>query len=325
MHRRTFGTGLGGLALAGAGHGRGAAAQGEGRWPSREISLVTGFGPGAATDLIARTLAAHMEKTLGVSVIVRNTPGAGGTLGPGRVAQSRPDGYTFGLVAASAVLVAPLTMDLPYKPWESFDFLAGTSELRISVAIGPSLGDVRTMEDFVAAGRRRRISFASTNPGSAVSFFDLARMTGADLSYVAFGSITDAAAQVAGGHLDAYTGTVESIPLVRSGQLRMLASASVDRWPEFPDVPTLRELGYDTVTRQLVGFAGPAGLPPTVRNRLEAALLAAARDPAVQARLEAASIASRPMGRAEYVAALREVQPGIEAALRAAGVVRAAR
>jgi tripartite-type tricarboxylate transporter receptor subunit TctC len=324
MHRRNLARGLGGLASLAAA-GLPAAAQGPERWPSREISLVTGFGPGASTDLIARTLGAHMEKALGVSVIVRNTPGAGGTLGPGRVAQSRPDGYTFGLVAASAVLVAPLTMDLPYKPWESFDFLAGTSELRISVAIGPSLGDVRTMEDFVAAGRRRRISFASTNPGSAVSFFDLARMTGADLSYVAFGSITDAAAQVAGGHLDAYTGTVESIPLVRSGQLRMLASASVDRWPEFPDVPTLRELGYDTVTRQLVGFAGPAGLPPTVRNRLEAALLAAARDPAVQARLEAASIASRPMGRAEYVAALREVQPGIEAALRAAGVVRAAR
>jgi tripartite-type tricarboxylate transporter receptor subunit TctC len=321
MHRRAFGAGLGGLALVAARAGR-AAAQGEGRWPSREIAMITGFGPGAATDLIARTLAAHMEKTLGVSVIVRNTPGAGGTLGPGRVAQSRPDGYTFGLVAASAVLVAPLTMDLPYKPWESFDFLAGTSELRISVAVGPSLPEVRTLADFVAAGRRRRISFASTNPGSAVSFFDLARLTGADLSYVAFGSLTDAAAQVAGGHLDAYTGTVESIPLVRGGQVRMLASASVDRWPEFPDVPTLRELGYDTVTRQLVGFAGPAGLPPAIRDRLEAALLAAARDPAVQARLEGASIASRPMGRDEYLAALREVQPAIEAALRAAGMVR---
>jgi tripartite-type tricarboxylate transporter receptor subunit TctC len=250
MHRRNLARGLGGLASLAAAAGRlPAAAQGPERWPSREISLVTGFGPGASTDLIARTLGAHMEKALGVSVIVRNTPGAGGTLGPGRVAQSRPDGYTFGLVAASAVLVAPLTMDLPYKPWESFDFLAGTSELRIAVTVGPSLPEVRTVGDLVAAGKRRRISFASTNPGSAVSFFDLARMTGADLSYVAFGSITDAAAQVAGGHLDAYTGTVESIPLVRSGQLRMLASASVDRWPEFPDVPTLRELGYDTVTR----------------------------------------------------------------------------
>ncbi|MFC7540006.1 tripartite tricarboxylate transporter substrate-binding protein [Siccirubricoccus deserti] len=68
---------------------------------------------------------------------MRNTPGAGGTLGPTRIAQSRPDGYTFGLVGFSALVVAPLTMDLPYKPWESFDFLACTSELRIGVPVGP--------------------------------------------------------------------------------------------------------------------------------------------------------------------------------------------
>ena len=79
------------------------------------------------------------------------------------------------------------------------------------------------------------------------------------------------------------------------------------------------------MTRQLVGFAGPAGLPPPIRDRLEAALLAAARDPGVQARLENASIASRPMPRDEYIAALREVQPGIEAALRAAGMARGPR
>ena len=78
MHRRSL---LGGLALA-APAIRGAAAQTEGRWPNREMSLVTGFGPGGGTDLVARAVAAHMEKTFGVSVVVRNTPGAGGTLGP---------------------------------------------------------------------------------------------------------------------------------------------------------------------------------------------------------------------------------------------------
>lgn len=289
-------------------------------WPNREISLITGFGPGGGTDVVARALAAHMEKTLGVSVVVRNMPGAGGTLGPAAVARARPDGYTFGLVAASALLVAPLTMDTPYKPWESFDFLCGTSELRIGIPAGPSLPEVRTLADFIEAGKRRPLTFATTNPGSAVSFFDLKRMTGADLNYVAYGSITDAATAVAGGHVDSYTGTPEMIPLVRGGQLRMLASASVDRWPEFPDVPTLRELGFDTVTRQLIGFATPAGVPPAIHAKLAAALLDAAKDPGVQARQAATSIAARPMTREEYIAALREVQPGIVAALRAAGV-----
>ena len=322
MQRRIITAGLGGLlalpALAREGLAQGDAA----RWPTREISLVTGFGPGGGTDLVARALAGHMEKSLGVSVIVRNMPGAGGTLGPAFVARSRPDGYTFGLVAASAILVAPLIMETPYRPWESFDFLAGTSELRIGWPVGPSLPDVRTLEDLIAAGKRRRITFGTTNAGAAVSFFDLARMTGADFAYVAFSSITEAAAQVAGGHLDTYTGTPEMIPLVKGGQLRMVASASVDRWPEFPEVPTLRERGFDTVTRQLIGFAGPAGLPVAVRDKLATALLAAAHDRAVQERQAGASVAPRPMTREEYLAALREVQPGIERALQAAGVMR---
>ncbi len=313
MRRRTL---LAGMTLATP-----ALAQGE-RWPSREISLVTGFGPGGGTDVVARAIAAHMERTLGVAIPVRNTPGAGGTLGPGRIAQSRPDGYTFGLVGLSALVVAPLTMDVPYKPWESFDFLGCTSELRIGVPVGPSMPNVRTLADFIAEGKRRPITVASTNPGSAVSFFDLARLAGIQISYVPFGSITEAASQVAGGHVDTYSGTSEMIGLVRGGQLRMLASASVDRWPDFPDVPTLIEQGYETTTRQLIIWAGPAGMPAPVRERLEAALMAAARDPEVQARQAAGGIASRVIEGARTLAAIREVQPGVEAALIASGMSR---
>jgi tripartite-type tricarboxylate transporter receptor subunit TctC len=292
------------------------------RWPSRELQLVTGFGPGGGTDVVARAIAAHMEKSLGVSVVVRNTPGAGGTLGPGRIAQARPDGYTFGLVGLSALVVAPLTMDLPYKPWESFDFLACTSELRIGVPVGPSLPNVRTLEDFIAEGRRRSLNIASTNPGSAVSFFDLARLSGLQMTYVQISSITEAATQVAGGHVDSYTGTSEMIQLVKGGNLRMVASASVDRWPEFPEVPTLIEQGYETATRQPIIWAGPAGLPVPIRDRLEAALLAAARDPEVLMRQQATSIAPRPLSRVDAMTLLREVRPGVEAALTASGMVR---
>ena len=79
------------------------------------------------------------------------------------------------------------------------------------------------------------------------------------ITYVQISSITEAATQVAGGHIDSYTGTSEMIGLVKGGNLRMLASASVDRWPEFPEVPTLIELGYETATRQPIIWAGPAG------------------------------------------------------------------
>lgn len=322
MHRRgllgAFALSVPAIQTAAAQGGAGAAD----RWPNREIQLVTGFGPGGGTDLIARAVAAHMEKALGVPVVVRNTPGAGGTLGPTRIAQSRPDGYTFGLVGFSALVVAPLTMDLPYKPWESFEFLGITSELRIGIPVGPSLPNVRTLADLIAEGKRRPLTFASTNPGSAVSFFDLQRLTGIQMTYVQIPSITEAASQVAGGHIDSYTGTSEMIGLVRGGNLRMVASASIDRWPEFPEVPTLIEQGYETATRQLIIWAGPAGLPPPIRERLESALMAAAGSPEVLARQQTASIAPRLVPRDKAMALMQEVRPGVEAALVAAGQVR---
>jgi tripartite-type tricarboxylate transporter receptor subunit TctC len=102
----------------------------------------------------------------------------------------------------------------------------------------------------------------------------------------------------------------------------MLASASVDRWPEFPTVPTLIEQGYETATRQPIIWAGPAGLPAPIRARLEAALLDAAADPEVLARQQATSIASRPLGREAALAMLHDIRPGVEAALAASGMRR---
>ena len=315
MHRRAL--------IAGAALAMPAVAQ-TAPWPSREIQLVTGFGPGGGTDVVARSVAGHMERALGVSVIVRNTPGAGGTLGPARIAASRPDGYTFGLVGLSALVVAPLTMEVPYRPFESFDFLGTTSELRVGFPVGPSMPNIRRVADFVAEAQRRPVTFASTNPGSAVAMFELQRMAGFEMSYVQFGSITDAAAQVAGGHIDTYTGTSEMIGLVRGGNLRLLASASVDRWPEFPETPTLIEQGFETATRQPIIWAGPAGLPPAIRERLGQALLTAARDPEVQLRQTNASIGIRVLDAPATMALIQQIRPGVEAALRAAGMVRRA-
>jgi tripartite-type tricarboxylate transporter receptor subunit TctC len=96
----------------------------------------------------------------------------------------------------------------------------------------------------------------------------------------------------------------------------------VDRWPEFPEVPTLIEQGYNTATRQLIIWAGPAGLPAPIRGRLEAALMAAAHDPEVLARQNNASIASRPVSSADTKALIQVVRPGVEAALTASGMTR---
>ena len=215
-------------------------------------------------------------------------------------------------------------MDLPYKPWEAFDFLACTSELRIGVPVGPSLPQVRTLADFIAEGRKRSLTIASTNPGSAVSFFDLARLSGLQMTYVQISSITQAATQVAGGHIDSYTGTSEMIGLVKGGNLRMIASASVDRWPQFPEVPTLIEQGFETATRQPIIWAG-AGRPAAGHPR-PAGSRAARRGAGIrrywprqqsgQHAPSAAQAASMPWR------CCGDVRPGVEAALAASGMIR---
>lgn len=311
--------GAGGL-LAAPAMSRVASAQAA--WPTREIQMLVGFGAGGGADLVARTVAAHMERILGVPVVVRNLTGASGTIAPGRVAESPPDGYTIGQISGAAVVTSPLTMPVRYRPWESFDFLGCAAELRQAIVVGRKLPEVRTMADFIALARRQNISFGQSNPGSAVSMFELIRLAGIQLTWVPYANISEAVAAVAGGHLESMMGSSEVAPLIRSGDMRMLAAASIDRWPDFPEVPTLRELGWNTVTRQPVGFAAPAGLPRHIRERLEAAILIAGRDAETERRWAAVGIAARPLNGDDFLTLLRDMQEPIRNALQLAGMLR---
>jgi tripartite-type tricarboxylate transporter receptor subunit TctC len=299
-----------------------AIAQGAGGWPNREITMIVAFGPGGGADLVARTVASHMETRLGVPVIVRNMPGASGTIGPSRVAEAKPDGYTIGQISGAAVVTTPLTMRVPYKPWESFDFLGCSAELLQSIVVGKKLAEIRTLDQFIELGRRQNIDFGQSNPGSAVSMFELGTLANLKLSWIPYPNINEAVAAVAGGHLDSMVGSSEVAGLVKSGELRMLAASSVDRWPDFPDVPTLRERGWDTATRQPVGFAAPAGLPPAISERLEAAIVSAGHDAGLQRRWASIAVAPRPLDSRGFKALLIEMQGPIRNALQRSGMLR---
>jgi tripartite-type tricarboxylate transporter receptor subunit TctC len=301
-----------------------ASAQGSERsWPSREISVLVGYGAGGATDLMCRAVAGHLSAVLKVPVNVRNLPGGAGTIAPARLATMRPDGYTIGHLGIGALNSGPLMMDVPYKPWEAFTFLAGAGELRFGVCAGPSLAEVKSLPDLIEVAKRRRVTFCQSNPISATAMFDLARLTGGQFEYVQFPSITDGLAQVAGGHLDLAIGSSEILGLVKSGDLRLLASASADRWPDFPGTPTLREFGYEAVSRTPSGFGAPAGLPEPIRARLEAALEAAVRSPEVTAQLGALGIVPLPLGGAAFRAMMQDIEPSVARVLRLANMLRA--
>jgi tripartite-type tricarboxylate transporter receptor subunit TctC len=310
---------MAGLPLLGS--AKAALAQGR-AWPEHEISMMVGFGAGGASDLMCRAIAGHTGTRLKVPVVVRNQPGAGGTIAAARTAQAKPDGYTIGHIGTGALIGGPLTAPVPYKPREAFSFIACVAELRFGICVGRHLTGVTTLQDLVALSKTRRVTYCQTNPISAIAMFALTRLTGGEFEYIQFASIADGLAQVAGGHLDAVIGSSEILGMVSSGDLRLLASAGVDRWPDFPAVPTLQELGYDAVTRTPSGFCLPAGTPEPIRARFEQAMLAAVQDKEVLAQFAQLGIKPLALDGAGFETLMHELEPGIESALRTAGMLK---
>jgi tripartite-type tricarboxylate transporter receptor subunit TctC len=289
-------------------------------WPSREITLINNFPPGAATDLTARILARSIEKQLGATVVVKNVPGGAGQLGPAELAASKPDGYTMGLVGTSTYLTAPHMMDVPFDAWKAFAPIAQASELRYGLAV-PSTSPIKTVDDFIAASKKKRLTYSSTSPNNVVALFQLAKLTGANLRWVVFNGGNEAVLQAVGGHVDAVLqSATEMKPQIEAGKLRLLASASPARWAEYPEVKTLRELGYEASSPGPMGYAFPAGTDPKIRDRMEEAFKGALTDPEVQKQIQALGIVPEYRSGSDFIKYLRDLQQPLLVVLTESGM-----
>lgn len=323
MNRRSLLLGtstIAGLGLAGLSVG--AARASNHAWPNREISLVNGFPAGAGTDLVTRAIAQDVEKRIKGTIVVKNVVGGGGSLGPAQVAQSAPDGYTMVLTGMASIIVLPRLQDLPYKPWESFDFIAGVAELRYGIGVRAE-SPIKSIDDLIAEGKKRRVTYSSNSPINIVAMFQLAKSTGANLRWVPFGGGAESVTQALGGHVDAVIQSVtEMKPHVESGKLRLLASASASRWSEFPDIRTLRELGHDAVSTSVMGYAFPRGVDPAIRQKMDDAYFAAMNDPAVQKAVTDLGMVPRPMRGPDFRAFLQAAEPALVQILRDADMLK---
>lgn len=196
-------------------------------WPRKEITLINNFPPGSATELTARAIARNIEKTLGVTVVVKSIPGAAGQLGPAELARSAPDGYTMGLVGSSTYLTAPHMMDVPFKAWDAFDLIAQATELRYGIGVAKN-SPITSIEDMIAKSKQKRLTYSSTSPNNVLPMFQLNKFNGANLRWIVFAGGSESVLQAVGGHVDitlqSYT---EMKPQLDSGALRLLASTSL--------------------------------------------------------------------------------------------------
>jgi tripartite-type tricarboxylate transporter receptor subunit TctC len=288
-------------------------------WPAREITIIVAVGPGSSADAIARGVARVASRELQAPVQVKNVLGGAGLTGFAELAASKPDGYTFGLVNVGGLLVFPHIMKVPYT-WDSFSFLGGVAENYFGVGIAAN-SPIKTIEDLVAAAKTRRVTYSASAIMNGVAMIQLGNATGVKFQFVPSSTQPEAVAQAVGGHVDVVLQTpADLVPLIEGKQLRLLASATDYRWPNYPDVKTLKEMGYNAASVVPLGFACPAAVPQDIKAKLEKAVAAAATDPELVATMRNLTIRPRTMTSVEFHDAIKSQSATVEGILVAAGM-----
>ena len=295
-------------------------------YPSKPIRLVVPFAPGGSSSLVARFMAAEMEKGLGKQIVIENKPGGGGNIAMQEVARAEPDGYTLIIGHVGSLAMNPFMYErLPYDVERDF---AAISLLAIVPAIFVVHADVQAkdLHEFVALAKSKpgEINYGSAGNGSAghLAMEYLKQVTGMDLQHVPYkGTGPNVTDLVAGRTQASSAGTPPLLPHVKAGKLRVIAVGTSKRLHSIPEVPTVAEQGYPGFeTSQWYGLNAPAKTPEPIIRRLAEEAAKAAKSPLVLERFkpdDAEAVGSTPQ---EYAAFIRKEQERWSKVVRAAHI-----
>ncbi|MET0209175.1 MAG: tripartite tricarboxylate transporter substrate binding protein [Burkholderiaceae bacterium] len=275
--------------LVGAGNASAQAAQGAAmpaNWPDKPIHFITPYPPGGLSDQITRFVADRMSKSLGVPVIVDNKPGAGATLGTEFAARSAPDGYNFFVAPTATVAISPWLKKVNF----TVDDFEPVAKLTSSYGLVTARKDApfNTYKEFVAAAKASpgKYTFASNGVGSIVHLTAvlLHLQTGVNVVHVPYKGSVESMTDLMGGRIDLMYDPV-TLPRVKNGELKGLATTNPERNPEIPDVPTLKEQGLDIDGRSWFGMFAPRNTSPQVIARMTQEARKAMEAPGVRQQL----------------------------------------
>lgn len=251
-----------------------AQAQSNEPFPSKPIQLVIPFAPGD-TDNMLRPFVEKMGEFLGQPLVLNYRPGAGGGVGAGFVATSKPDGYTLVGSSPGSIVVVPLAnKDIRYSP-ESFTPVAALSEGGLMLVVATS-SPLKNVKDLVEHAKKNpgKVTFSSSGSMGITHLLGeiFAREAALKLNHIPFPGSAPAITALLGGHVDmAATAIGPAQPHLKAGTLRALAVFGDARLKAFPDVPTIKELGYQVGSPVLYGISAPKGTPKAVVDALYAA------------------------------------------------------
>ena len=255
-------------------------------FPARPISIYVAFPAGGPTDQFFRALAESASKLLGQSVIVENKPGAGGTLAPIAAKNAKPDGYVVSQMPLGVFRVPHMQKAPQFDPIKDFTYIINLTGYTFGLAV-PAGAPWKSVKDFVEDAKRNpgKIDYGSTGTGTTPHLVmeEFAQKAGIKLTHVPYKGSADLMQAILGGHIQSASDSTGWAPHVEAGKLRLLATFGPKRTKRWPDVPTLTELGYDTVSESPFGLGGPAGMEPAVVRTLHDAFKKALEDPKVMA------------------------------------------
>ena len=293
-------------------------------FPSRPIRYICPWPAGGSTDAVMRALAESASRALGQQVVVENKPGAGGTLGANELVSARPDGYTLAQLP-QGVFRLPHMQKMAFNTLTDFTWIACLTGYTFGMVV-PAASPIQSIADLVAWAKARpgEFTYGSTGTGTSphLAVEEFAQRAGIQLNHVPFKGNAENMQAVLGGHVMAASDATGWGPHVESGRLRLLATYGSRRTRRWPQVPTLDELGYKTVSDSPFGVCGPKGMDTAVVQTIHDAFRKTLDDPAVLASFDRYDQTVIYKNTADYTRFARETFEAERATIERLGLAR---
>ncbi len=274
-----------------------AAAQADTDWPKTTVKVIVPYPPGGANDTVARPYAQALTQMFGQPFVVENRGGAGGAIGVESVMRSKPDGYTVCMCASTVITTTSNLRKVSFQA-PDWDAIAMTTMYVSGLMIGPK-NPAKDFKEFMAYAKANpgKVTYGGSGVGSPTELRMkyLGALTGTEFVNVPYNGNAQSLNDLLSGVID---GIIElnGFPHVKSGKLRMIAMFANQRHPDFPDVPTIDELGYPQVNTPIwQGFYGPLGIPEAIKEKFNKAVAGINERPDMKARLLEMGFVTRSM------------------------------
>lgn len=255
-------------------------------WPERAVNLVVGFAPGGGTDIMARALSSALAEISDQPFIVENRPGASGNVSASYVARAKPDGYTFLVAPTSVQTVNPILFKVDINPEEDLQPVMGIGKMQMYLIARPNI-EANDMSEFIELAKTKSsvMSYASSGTGTAPHLAGemLNKSIGVSILHIPYNGSAPALQDVMTGQVDYVLDPGLAFPHIESGKVKLLAVASDNKSPFYPDAPTYRDLNIQDASLDIwFGVWAPKNTPEEIINSFTKLISEALADPKLE-------------------------------------------